>query len=131
MLLRGCEEASRTHSANRVMGEQEMMGRIRILSQGRRIRAAGILAGLLLCILAAFPAVAQTAGGAEGLDGGQLQLDVVYGYQGTAKSGRYLPLKIRIENPGGAPFSGTLSVFTMESDYELSLIHITEPTRRS
>lgn len=119
MLLRGCEEASRTHSANRVMGEQKMMGRFRILPQGRRIRAAVILVGLLLCILAAVPAAAQTAGGAEGLDGGQLKLDVVYGYQGTAKSGRYLPLKIRIENPGGAPFSGTLSVLTMESDYEM------------
>ena len=96
-----------------------MMGRFRILPQGRRIRAAVILVGLLLCILAAVPAAAQTAGAAEGLDGGQLKLDVVYGYQGTAKSGRYLPLKIRIENPGGAPFSGTLSVLTMESDYEL------------
>ncbi len=119
MLLRGCEDASRTHSANRVMGEHEMMGKFRTLSQRARIRAAGILAGLLLCILAAAPVLAQTAGAAEDQGAGQLQLDVVYGYQGTARSGRFLPLNIRIENPQSTAFAGTLTVLTMESDYEL------------
>ena len=43
----------------------------------------------------------------------------VYGYQNMAKSGRFLPIKVSLENREEGSFSGTLCVLTMESDYNL------------
>lgn len=51
-------------------------------------------------------------------DGSQTQaavtMDVVYGYQDIAKSGRFLPLKVTLLNQGGQAFKGTLCVLSME-----------------
>ena len=35
-------------------------------------------------------------------------MDVVYGYQNTAKSGRFLPLKIELSSQSGQAFNGCL-----------------------
>lgn len=45
-------------------------------------------------------------------------MDVVYGYQNTAKSGRFLPLKIELDNRSDQAFRGTLCVLAMESDFQ-------------
>lgn len=45
-----------------------------------------------------------------------ITMDVVYGYQNIAKSGRFLPLKVELGNQGGEAFKGTLCVLAMESN---------------
>lgn len=47
-----------------------------------------------------------------------IAMDVVYGYQNTAKSGRFLPLKIGLDNQSGEAFDGTLCILAMESDFQ-------------
>lgn len=46
-------------------------------------------------------------------------MDVTYGYGNKAKGGRYVPLDMMFENHEQAPFTGTLKVLAMESDYEV------------
>lgn len=96
-----------------------MMGRLKSIWQGRRQAAAAIAVGLFLCILAVTPALAGTPAQAGDGSAPQITLDATYGYQDMAKSGRFLPLKIKLDNTGSAAFSGTLCILTMESDYEL------------
>lgn len=45
-------------------------------------------------------------------------MDVVYGYQNTAKSGRFLPLKIELSSQSGQAFNGILCILAMESDFQ-------------
>ena len=45
-------------------------------------------------------------------------MDVVYGYQNAAKSGRFLPLKIELSSQSGQAFNGTLCILAMESDFQ-------------
>lgn len=45
-----------------------------------------------------------------------IDLFVTYGYQNTAKAGRFLPLSIRIDNTGERVFSGTIHVYMVESE---------------
>lgn len=47
-----------------------------------------------------------------------LTLDVTYGYQNTAKSGRFLPLHIVMVNHQQEDFRGTLRVTAMEPDFQ-------------
>lgn len=61
---------------------------------------------------------AGRAEAAESPEAGNLRLEVSYGYEDAAKSGRFLPLKISLENTGEEDFLGTLCVLSMESDYE-------------
>lgn len=49
---------------------------------------------------------------------GDIRLEASYGYEDAAKSGRFLPVKVDLENEGEEDFSGTLCVLAMESDYE-------------
>lgn len=46
-----------------------------------------------------------------------MSLDVTYGYQNTAKSGRFLPLSITIDNHTEEEFKGSLCVKAMEPDF--------------
>lgn len=48
----------------------------------------------------------------------KVSMEVTYGYQNIAKGNRYVPLKIEFENEGDA-MEGTLSVLSMEADYEV------------
>lgn len=47
-----------------------------------------------------------------------IAMDVVYGYKNIAKSGRFLPLRIDLENRTVRDFEGTLCVLAMESDLQ-------------
>ena len=46
-------------------------------------------------------------------------MDVTYGYDGAAKSGRYVPVQISLANQEQKAFEGTLRIQAMESDYEI------------
>lgn len=48
--------------------------------------------------------------------GGDLSVRVEYGFDGTAKGGRYLPVEVTIENTGDTPVNGTLRIQARESD---------------
>lgn len=49
---------------------------------------------------------------------GPVVMDAVYGYRNTAKSGRFMPLSVTLENRLDTPFTGTFCILTMEpSDY--------------
>ena len=50
----------------------------------------------------------------ESFTGSPVTMDVTYGYQNIAKSGRYLPLDITLENHIEQSFTGTLCILTME-----------------
>ena len=67
------------------------------------LAAAGILSGLAFCA----PAWA-------GED--PVSMDVSYGYEDSAKGGRYLPVNVTIANDQETPVSGRLEIKTRESD---------------
>lgn len=81
--------------------------------------AAACVCGLFLCLVPAIPASGATPSQAEDYGNGNIYLDATYGYQDMAKSGRYLPLTVRVDNRGGEAFSGKLCILTMESDYQI------------
>ncbi len=66
-----------------------------------------LLMGLFLFLLfmSSFTARADT-----------IDLSVTYGYQNTAKAGRFLPLSIHIGNTGEKTFSGYIHVYMVESE---------------
>ena len=49
----------------------------------------------------------------------KLSMDVSCGYQNNAKVGRYIPVKYSIKSQSDVPFTGTLRVEAMESDYDI------------
>ncbi len=46
-----------------------------------------------------------------------LEMEVVYGYDNTARSGRILPMTIRVTNSTKEDFTGTLRAATLEPEY--------------
>jgi hypothetical protein len=53
------------------------------------------------------------------LPGSFLTVDVTYGYDNSAKGGRYLPLSVTYGNKSGSPFTGKAEILTRESDDEI------------
>ena len=49
---------------------------------------------------------------------GPISMDVVYGYDNVAKSGRFLPLDIQLGNDQETDFNGVLTVTSREPDYD-------------
>lgn len=58
----------------------------------------------------------DSGAGTQSVDAPQLSLDVSYGYDNTAKGGRYLPVDAALSNSGTEAFSGMLQAKVMESD---------------
>lgn len=48
-----------------------------------------------------------------------VSMEVDYGYDGAAKSGRHIPVKIALENQEQAAFEGILRIQVMESDFDI------------
>ncbi len=48
-----------------------------------------------------------------------ITMEVVCGYGGHARGGRYVPVEVSLENGGSLDFSGKLRFLTMESDYDI------------
>lgn len=59
---------------------------------------------------------AQT--GTDELTDSPITLDVIYGYKNIAKSGRFLPLRVDLDNHSDQDFKGTLCVLAMENDMQ-------------
>lgn len=78
---------------------------------------SGLLAVAMVLSLVS-PARAETASQSI-LTGGGLSMDVVYGYDDAAKGGRYIPVRITLDNTGDSAFQGELQVHSMESDYDI------------
>lgn len=104
---------------------------IRIFSRDLKRVLKGSLFGLLLAAstsalaLGAGPQTAKTdmeeGQGQEPQEAAvesPISLEVIYGYKNIAKSGRFLPLRVEMENRTGQAFKGTLRVLTMESDMQ-------------
>lgn len=109
---------------------------VRTSKAGWAARGAAVLlaGGLAFCALymtetaMAAPEVKSAASGSNGapaedsgagtqsVDAPQLSLDVSYGYDNTAKGGRYLPVDAALSNSGTEAFSGMLQAKVMESD---------------
>lgn len=62
----------------------------------------------------AFGAQTETAG--EGAGDAPVTMEVVYGYQNIAKSGRFLPLQVTLGNQSSREFKGTLCILSMENN---------------
>lgn len=79
----------------------------------RRVRGKGLpsplpfLSLLFLFLLLFLPSFLSFAD--------EIELNVTYGYQNTAKAGRFLPLKIGIRNSGSETFSGMIHIYMAES----------------
>ncbi len=48
-----------------------------------------------------------------------VSMEVEYGYDGAAKSGRYLPIRVSMVNEKAEDFTGTLRIEAMESDFDI------------
>lgn len=48
-----------------------------------------------------------------------ITMDVTYGYDNTAKGGRYIPIQVTLNNTKKDSFKGYMSVLSMESDYDI------------
>lgn len=48
-----------------------------------------------------------------------VSMEVSYGYDGNAKSGRFVPVNITVKSSEDAPFNGILRVEAMESDFDI------------
>lgn len=48
-----------------------------------------------------------------------VSMDVSYGYEGNAKSGRYVPVNFSLKNQLDSEFQGTVQAIAMESDYDI------------
>lgn len=53
------------------------------------------------------------------LVGGDIEMEVTYGYDNAAKGGRYIPVRVSLNNKGSHDFNGQLQVLSMESDYDI------------
>lgn len=99
------------------IGGMEPIRPDRVRPRWKMIAMAVIFAcGLAFCT----PGPVFYASAAEGQEGGAAQdpvsLDVTYGYDNTAKGGRYLPLHITLHNRQNLALKGTLQFKTKESD---------------
>lgn len=68
-------------------------------------------AAALLMLAQPFPALAA--------EDALLRMEVQYGYGGSAKGGRTLPVRVSAENLSGQSFDGSLEVMTRQSDGEI------------
>lgn len=50
---------------------------------------------------------------------GTIAMDVTYGYDNSAKGGRYVPIEVTVDNSTAEEFKGTIQILTMESDYDV------------
>lgn len=81
---------------------------------GRPAKRIVFLLGLMLMLMASVFSVYAQSGGAEAID-----MAVSYGYDNSAKGGRYLPVTVDYSNPKEQEFSGMLQVTVPESDGNL------------
>lgn len=85
----------------------------------RKCAVTGPLA-FLLALFAVFVSWGSEYQETKGLlFGGSIAMEATYGYDNTAKGGRYVPLDVSLDNQGEERFEGTLKVLSMESDYEV------------
>lgn len=61
----------------------------------------------------------QNSNGGNTLIPGPVSMEVRYGYDNTAKGGRYVPVTVSLENKTGDDFKGNITISTMEADYEV------------
>lgn len=92
----------------------------------KHVLTARILAALMMSILtvsmrclAAYPASAMDTYSAMSWADGKISMDVQYGYDNTAKGGRYIPVEVLLKSSGTEAFSGQIQVLSMESDYDI------------
>lgn len=85
----------------------------------RKILAAGVLV-MILALSLVYPAWAVGETGTQTLiTDTDVTMDVTYGYDNTAKGGRYIPVEVVLGNGAEESFSGQLKVLSMESDYDI------------
>lgn len=90
-----------------------------IVPINRKRALKGSLFGLVLAGILSLQALGAEGRGVSetgAREESPVTLDVVYGYQNIAKSGRFLPLRIEIQNQRDQAFKGTLCVLAMESE---------------
>lgn len=100
-----------------------------------KFRQISLICAMALTIAGSFelPAFGMTANGSVygteagnsftdeyyGVSGSAVSMDVSYGYEGNAKSGRYIPVNFTLKSQLDSPFVGTVRVMAMESDYDI------------
>lgn len=77
---------------------------------------AAFLCGLAFCTQGKLVYAATSGEQNQDFTGGQVVMDVSYGYDETAKGGRYLPLSVTVYNNGESDLYGTLQIQSLESD---------------
>lgn len=100
-----------------------------------KFRQVSLICAMALIIAGSFqlPVFGMTAYGADygteagnsnteayyAVSGSAVSMEVSYGYEGNAKSGRYVPVKFKLNNQTDTQFDGTVRVEAMESDYDI------------
>ena len=79
-----------------------------------------VFTGPLACMLALFVVFISWASGTQETKGlvftGDITMEVTYGYDSTAKGGRYVPVDVSLQNQRSGRFEGTIQILSMESD---------------
>ena len=82
-----------------------------------------VFTGPLACMLALFGVFISWASGTQETKGlvftGDITMEVTYGYDSTAKGGRYVPVDVSLQNQRSGRFEGTIQILSMESDYQV------------
>lgn len=67
--------------------------------------------------MAVYAAAPETVGVPSGNSAVSMTAD--YGYDGSSKGGRYVPIRIAFSNTGSRPFEGSIQVKAMETNFEI------------
>lgn len=54
-----------------------------------------------------------------GISDSEIAMEVLCGYEGSAKSGRYVPVTVQLNSQSASAFEGTLRITAMEADYDI------------
>lgn len=77
------------------------------------------IAGSFLLPVSCMPAYGLTTDPYPAVSGSPISMEVSCGYDGNAKSGRYVPVDYKLTNKSETLFKGSLRVKTMEADNEI------------
>lgn len=100
-----------------------------------KVRQISLICAMALTLAGStlLPAFGMTANGPENGGNGEssyseeyggenysgIGMEVSYGYDGNAKSDRYVPVNFTLKSQSDSPFNGTVRVEAMESDYDI------------
>lgn len=89
------------------------------LMKRKKLLSAWMLMAVIIFSFARIAMAAEETSVKPLITDADIAMDVTYGYDNTAKGGRYIPVLVSLNNTQGEAFTGRLQVLSMESDYDI------------